>query len=180
MIIGILRETADKRVAITPDNIKRSKLKDVSWWIQSGAGKEAGFEDQRYAGLGYHKRQRSTILKEADVIVTIFSPADEDLAQIKEGTILISQFRPYQDSGIIEKLKQYPIRVISMDMIPRTTLAQSMDVLSSMASIAGYRGSAIGGTKASALFPNDDHFCREAFVRQKRLSSVPEWLVCRR
>jgi len=136
--IGILKEISDKRVSITPDNIKRSKLKNANWYIEPGAGNEAGFNDAAYANLATTK-DRSSILKEADIIITIFPPKDEDLAQIKEGTILISQFRPYQDSTILDKLKQYPFRVISMDMVPRTTLAQSMDVLSSMASIAGYR-----------------------------------------
>jgi NAD(P) transhydrogenase subunit alpha len=136
--IGILKEISDKRVSITPDNIKRSKLKNANWYIEPGAGNETGFNDAAYSNLATVK-DRSSILKEADIIITIFPPKDEDLAQIKEGTILISQFRPYQDSTILDKLKQYPFRVISMDMVPRTTLAQSMDVLSSMASIAGYR-----------------------------------------
>jgi len=152
MTIGIIRETSDKRVAITPDNIKRSKLKDVNWQVQAGAGNEAGFEDQQYSGLATIK-DRASILKEADVILTIFSPPDEDLAQIKENTLLISQFRPYQDTGILDKLAKYPIRVISMDMIPRTTLAQAMDVLSSMASIAGYRAVLLAAQKLPRYFP---------------------------
>ncbi|MFZ1677174.1 MAG: NAD(P) transhydrogenase subunit alpha [Saprospiraceae bacterium] len=152
MTIGVLKESADKRVAITPDNIKRSRIKDVSWWIESGAGIEAGFEDQHYAGLATIK-DKGEILTGADVLVTIFSPTDEDLAKIKEGTLLISQFRSYQDPGIIDKLSKYPIRVISMDMIPRTTLAQSMDVLSSMASIAGYRAVLMAAQKLPRYFP---------------------------
>ncbi len=152
LTIGILKEHSDKRVAITPDNIKRSKMKDVSWWIESGAGTDAGFEDQHYSGLATIK-DKNAILKESDVIATVFPPQDEDLAQIKEGTILISQFRPYQDTGIIEKLSQYPIRVISMDMVPRTTLAQSMDVLSSMASIAGYRAVLTAAQHLPRYFP---------------------------
>ena len=75
------------------------------------------------------------------------------LTRIKEGTLLISQFRPYQDTGVIDKLGKYPIRVISMDMIPRTTLAQSMDVLSSMASIAGYRAVLTAAQYLPRYFP---------------------------
>src|SRR4030095_2305453 len=150
--IGILKEISDKRVSITPDNIKRSKLKNANWYIEPGAGSEAGFNDAAYANLATVKH-KSFILKEADIIVTIFPPKDEDLAQIKEGAILISQFRPYQDAAIVDKLKQYPFRVISMDMIPRTTLAQSMDVLSSMASIAGYRAVLTAAQYLPRYFP---------------------------
>ncbi len=152
MTIGVLKESDDKRVAITPDNIKRSKLKDVNWWIESGAGIEAGFEDQHYDGLATIKA-KGAILSEADLIITIFSPVNEDLAKIKEGALLVSQFRSYQDPGIMDKLSKYPIRVISMDMIPRTTLAQSMDVLSSMASIAGYRAVLMAAQKLPRYFP---------------------------
>ena len=152
LTIGILKENADKRVAITPDNIKRSKLKGAEWWIESGAGNEAGFADQQYTGLATIK-EKNAILAEADIIVTIFSPNDEDLARIKQGALLISQLRPYVDTGIIEKLGKYPIRVISMDMIPRTTLAQAMDVLSSMASIAGYRAVLTAAQQLPRYFP---------------------------
>ncbi|MEO6132311.1 MAG: Re/Si-specific NAD(P)(+) transhydrogenase subunit alpha [Saprospiraceae bacterium] len=152
LIIGIIRERNDKRVAITPDTIKRSRLKEVTWWIESGAGQQAGFEDQKYSGVAETK-EKNTILKGADVIVTIFPPSDQDLAQIKEGTLLISQFRSYQDPGVLDSLKKYSIRVISMDMIPRTTLAQSMDVLSSMASVAGYRAVLLAAQKLPRYFP---------------------------
>ena len=78
LTIGVLKEYSDNRVAITPDNIKRSKIKEATWWIESGAGRDAGFEDQHYSGLATVK-DKTAILKEADVIVTVFSPSEEDL-----------------------------------------------------------------------------------------------------
>jgi H+-translocating NAD(P) transhydrogenase subunit alpha len=152
LIIGILKESKDKRVAITPENIKRSKLKDATWWIESGAGEEAGFNNAMYDGLAAVK-DRSAILKEAAVIVTIFPPGDNDLAQIHGSALLISQFRPYQDDTINTKLAQYPFKSLSMDMIPRTTLAQAMDVLSSMASIAGYKAVLLAAQNLPRYFP---------------------------
>ena len=136
LTIGILKENKDKRVALSPDNLKRSKLKETNWWIETGAGIEAGFADAMYNGVAQTK-DRLTILKEADIIVTIFPPTESDLASVNSGALVISQFRPYQDETVMQKLSQYPFKVLSMDMIPRTTLAQAMDVLSSMASIAG-------------------------------------------
>lgn len=152
LTIGILKEGNDKRVSITPDNLKRSKLKEATWWIESGAGEQAGFKDAHYEGLAEVK-DRTSILKEADVIVSIFPPGDGDLAQIKSGSLLISQFRPYVDESVKGKLAQYGFRALSMDMIPRTTLAQAMDVLSSMASIAGYKAVLMAAQKLPRYFP---------------------------
>jgi NAD(P) transhydrogenase subunit alpha len=150
--VGVLKESKDKRVAITPDNIKRSKIKDATWWIETGAGIEAGFRDDMYDGLAQIK-DRATILKQADIIVTIFPPGDGDLSQIHGGGLLVSQFRPYQDETINGKLAQYPFKALSMDMIPRTTLAQAMDVLSSMASIAGYKAVLLAAQNLPRYFP---------------------------
>ena len=152
LIIGVLKENKDKRVAITPDNVKRSKIKDATWWIETGAGSEAGFNDAMYVGLAQTK-SREAILKEANIIVTIFPPGETDLAQIHGEALLISQFRPYQDETVNGKLAQYPFKSLSMDMIPRTTLAQAMDVLSSMASIAGYKAVLLAAQNLPRYFP---------------------------
>ncbi|HSF89809.1 MAG TPA: NAD(P) transhydrogenase subunit alpha [Saprospiraceae bacterium] len=152
LIIGVLKESRDKRVAITPDNVKKSKIKDAAWWIETGAGAEAGFNDAMYEGLAQVKG-RDAILKGADIIVSIFPPGDSDLAQIHGGALLISQFRPYQDDTVNGQLAQYPFKSLSMDMIPRTTLAQAMDVLSSMASIAGYKAVLLAAQNLPRYFP---------------------------
>ena len=152
LTIGILKESKDKRVALTPDNIRRSKLKETTWWVETGAGVEAGFPDAMYNDIAQAK-DRSTILKEADVIVSIFPPTDSDLASVHSGALFISQFRPYQDEAVMPKLSQYPFKALSMDMIPRTTLAQAMDVLSSMASIAGYKAVLLAAQSLPRYFP---------------------------
>src|SRR5688572_9249832 len=152
IIIGVLKEQTDNRVAITPENIKRSKIKDASWWIEHGAGMEAGFNDHAYNGLGEIK-DKSDILKGSDVIVTVFPPGDEDIAAMREGTLLVSQFRPYQDRSVQTNLERFPVKALSMDMVPRTTLAQAMDVLSSMASIAGYRAVLTAAQHLPRYFP---------------------------
>lgn len=152
LIIGILKEHSDNRVAITPENIKRSRIKDATWWVEHTAGIEAGFNDHAYNGLAEIK-DRDTILKGADIIVTIFPPTIEDIAKIRSGALLISQFRPYQDAEVKSMLEKYPVLALSMDMVPRTTLAQAMDVLSSMASIAGYRAVLTAAQHLPRYFP---------------------------
>ena len=152
LTIGVLKEIKDKRVAISPDNIKRSKVKDANWWIESGAGSEAGFSDEMYAA-GAIIKDRNTILKEADIIISIFPAADHEWAGIRPGSLVISQFRPYQDETVSAKLASAPFKCLSMDMIPRTTLAQAMDVLSSMASIAGYKAVLLAAQNLPRYFP---------------------------
>lgn len=152
LIIGVLKEKEDTRIAITPDNIKRSKVKDATWWVEQGAGVQAGFNDHLYEGLGLVK-DRLTILQEADIIVSIFPPGEEDYAKIKSNALVISQFRPYQDDSVKPMLDKYPFKALSMDMIPRTTLAQAMDVLSSMASVAGYKAVLTAAQHLPRYFP---------------------------
>jgi len=79
------------------------------------------------------------VLQNSDIVVSINAPSDEDLAQLRPGTLVISQFQSFMDDKVAPKLKGMNLRAFGMDVIPRTTLAQSMDVLSSMASIAGYK-----------------------------------------
>ncbi len=152
IIIGILKEQTDNRVAITPDNIKRSKIKEVTWWMEHNAGLGAGFNDHAYNGLAEIK-DKGNILQGADVVVTFFPPSDEDLSVIHKGALLISQFRPYQDESVQQRLEASPAKILSMDMVPRTTLAQAMDVLSSMASIAGYRAVLTAAQHLPRYFP---------------------------
>ena len=152
LTIGILKESKDNRVALTPDNLKRSKLKETTWWIEGGAGNEAGFSDAMYGEVAQTK-DRATILKEADIIVSIFPPQDSELSSINNNALVVSQFRPYQDETVNPKLAQYPFKALSMDMIPRTTLAQAMDVLSSMASIAGYKAVLLAAQTLPRYFP---------------------------
>ena len=152
LIIGVLKEREDKRVAITPDNIKRSKIKDVQWWIENGAGTESGFTDAQYIAPA-KGATRQEILQQADIIISIFPPAETEFSSIRKDALLISQFRPYQDETIQAKLANQSFRAISMDMIPRTTLAQAMDVLSSMASIAGYKAVILAAQQLPRYFP---------------------------
>lgn len=152
LTIGVLKETNEGRIAITPENIKRSKVAGATWWIERDAGQAAGFGDSHFAGLAETK-DRKAILGSADVILCINPPEPTDLAAIHAGALLISQFRPYQDEQVLGQLANYPFKAISVDMIPRTTLAQAMDVLSSMASIAGYKAVITAAAHLPRYFP---------------------------
>jgi NAD(P) transhydrogenase subunit alpha len=138
MILGILKEQKDNRVAIIPETARKLTELGVDILVEQGAGESAFHSDQAYqehAKIASHQ----DILKQADLVVCVDAIPDEDLALMKKDACIISMFAPYFNTEVVDQLKKYPIKAFSMDMIPRTTLAQSMDILSSMASIAGYK-----------------------------------------
>lgn len=138
MIIGYVRDASSAISPIVPANItKLSPLFDEVW-IESGIGQSAFYLDQHYEGTLV--KSRSDIISQADVIVHKSDKIDtEDLSSAKPDAIVIGQFAPYNDQNIVTKFEDLNLSAFSLDMIPRTTLAQSMDILSSMASIAGYQ-----------------------------------------
>jgi NAD(P) transhydrogenase subunit alpha len=138
MIIGILKEQGDKRVAMTPQAISKISSENVKFWVEKGAGETAYYSDSDYADQAEIK-SREEILAKSDLTIFINPISDEELGKMKKESAVVSQFAPFADDKITSKLKNHGLTAFSLDMIPRTTLAQSMDVLSSMASIAGYK-----------------------------------------
>ena len=138
MQIGILKEKQDNRVAIAPDALAKIKALGVEVCVESSAGAGAMYDDAAYAAEA-RVVSRETVLEQSDLIISINPPDDAELSGLKEGTVLIAQFQPFLNPEVIPQLQSLKLVAISLDMIPRTTLAQTMDVLSSMASIAGYK-----------------------------------------
>jgi len=138
MIVGILKEKNDPRVAIVPLGAKKVQAMGAELWIENGAGDNSFMADTAYKDVAEIK-PRVQIIANADILISIQPCDDEVLSKLKSGAIIISMFAPYNDETVVENLSKYPVKAFSMDMIPRTTLAQSMDVLSSMASVAGYK-----------------------------------------
>lgn len=139
MKLGVLKETADPRVSIVPQTAKKLLDLGITIQVENGAGDGAFFADSDYIDSGMQIADRQQIIQSSDILLSIHPLPDSELATVPTSTILISEFRPYVDNSIVDTLNQHQVRAFSMDMIPRTTLAQSMDVLSSMASIAGYK-----------------------------------------
>ncbi len=152
MKIGIPKEINDRRVAVVPPVLSKIKSLGVEVLIEKGAGEASAYADETYTDEAI-VCDRHRVLTESDIIISINCPGDEDLGKIRKGTILISLFQPYFDDSIIAKLESHGLRGISMDMIPRTTLAQSMDVLSSMAAIAGYKAVLTAADHLPRYFP---------------------------
>ncbi|MFK7982216.1 MAG: NAD(P) transhydrogenase subunit alpha [Saprospiraceae bacterium] len=152
MKIGIPKEGNDNRVAMVPVTMKKIKSEDVIFLVEKGAGEKASLPDATYTDLAT-VTDRATIFKDADIILTVNPLPETELSIIEKGTLLISMFAPYFDDSITEKLKDHGLQGVSMDMIPRTSLAQSMDILSSMAAIAGYKAVLTAASYLPRYFP---------------------------
>ncbi len=153
MILGILKERNFSRVAIVPASMTKISKMGLSAQVEKDAGAKSGFSDDDYAQQNIQVKSRQEILTQSDIIVCIEPLHDEELSLIKKEALYVSMLAPYQDSEVVSHLAQFPINVVSMDMIPRTTLAQSMDILSSMASLAGYRAVIKASEYYNNIFP---------------------------
>ncbi|MCW9698421.1 MULTISPECIES: Re/Si-specific NAD(P)(+) transhydrogenase subunit alpha [unclassified Avibacterium] len=140
MLIGVPRERLDNetRVAATPKTIQQILKLGFEVIVEHDAGFKASFEDQAFVQAGA-KIGTTQEVWNADVIMKVNPPNDEEIALIKEGATLISFIWPAQNEALMEKLSAKKINVLAMDAVPRISRAQSLDALSSMANISGYR-----------------------------------------
>jgi NAD(P) transhydrogenase subunit alpha len=156
MQISVPTETAarEKRVAIAPDSIGRFKKLGFDVVVQTGAGLAAGFRDDAYiaAGARIENDVRST-LAGATIVAKVQPPTADEIALIPEGVILISLMRPGQNNGLAASLSSRKVSGLALELVPRITRAQSMDVLSSQATIVGYKAVLMGAERMPKFMP---------------------------
>jgi NAD(P) transhydrogenase subunit alpha len=154
MTIGILKEPTDeKRVCALPEIAGQLVKMNFTVEVQSGAGQSAFAYDADYEKEGSKIVSRDEILTKADLILAINRPDELDLSKIKPGGILLAAFQPLFNKDLVLKLIEKNITSFSMDMVPRTTRAQSMDILSSQATAAGYKAVLTAATYLPRFFP---------------------------
>ncbi len=156
MRIGIPKEITPReaRVAITPDVVARLVAKKFEVSVQRGAGAGAQLADEEYAAAGARLEPDAAALWQAgDVIVKVRPPTDDEIAHVRPGQALISLLYPLVDPARVAALATRGATVLAADMVPRTTLAQMMDVLSSQATIAGYRAVLLAADALPKIFP---------------------------
>lgn len=142
MKIGIPKEVLDNelRVAISPKNTERLIKKGFEVLIETGAGNKAKFSDDDYKSYGAEIcASVNDLYKNVDIVFKVQAPTNEEIVLMKPNTLLLSYLFPAQNPELLQKLADAKINSIAMDAIPRISRAQKMDVLSSMANIAGYR-----------------------------------------
>jgi NAD(P) transhydrogenase subunit alpha len=156
MKIGIVTEvrSGEQRVALVPESARRLANKGVGFVVQSGAGLGAGFTDADYEAVGATiVASREAVLADADTLVQVNVPDVESIGALRKGAATISLLFPLVQHDVVRALRDASVTGISLDRIPRTTLAQSMDVLSSQATIAGYRAVITAASHLPKLFP---------------------------
>lgn len=141
MQIGIPREIQENenRVAATPKTVELLIKQGFTFLVETNAGTAASFSDQAYQDSGAEICTDNKLVWQSDIIFKVNAPTDNEIAQMKEGATLVSFIYPAQNPELLNKLTAKKINVIAMDSVPRTSRAQALDALSSMANIAGYR-----------------------------------------
>jgi len=133
-------QNIEKRIAITPEIAKKYIALGFEITLVEKYGEHLGFKDSDYKELGVEISSNETeILSKANIIIQLGLLSDENLSNLKENQTLIGVFNPYANKEKIENLSKKNINVFSLEMLPRITRAQSMDILSSQANLAGYK-----------------------------------------
>ena len=154
MIVGILKEpSGENRVSLLPDQAEVLLNKKVRVIVETGAGVNAFSNDELYIAKGAVIASRQEVLSKSDVLLTIQMPTDSDLQNINSSIVLLGIYQPLFHASTIQNWAFKKLTTFSMDMIPRTTRAQSMDVLSSQANIAGYRAVLVAACMFPRYFP---------------------------
>lgn len=154
MNIGILRENSgEKRVAMLPETVQKLIRTDVSVMIETGAGELAFAPDENYIEVGAQIKSREEIISNLDLLLSVSRPDDELINQLTEKQIVISFFSVLNDNKIVQQLVDKKLTSFSMELVPRISRAQSMDVLSSMATVAGYKAVLDAANHLPSFFP---------------------------
>ena len=153
MLIGIPLEAAagETRVAVTPETAKKLKAQGHTLRLQSGAGVAASAPDEAYASLGVDIVDRTAAFG-CDLVLKVRSPSRDELPLMKRGAALVGMLNPFDKDGL-QLLAAAGLTSFALEAAPRTTRAQSMDVLSSQANIAGYKAVMIAADKYQRFFP---------------------------
>ena len=153
MLIGIPMETTvgESRVAVTPETVKKLKAQGHTLRVQSGAGVAASVTDEAYVAAGAEITDAAGALG-ADMVLKVRAPFENERAMMKPGAVLVGMLNPFDKDGL-QAMTDSKLTAFALEAAPRTTRAQSMDVLSSQANLAGYKAVMIAADKYQRIFP---------------------------
>lgn len=154
MIIGILKEPSfENRVSILPEQINVLTKKNIEVLVEDNAGKNASATNTAYTNNGAKIVSRTEVLQQSNIVLAIHTLPEADVSLLQKNAIVVGVYQPLYNFNIVKSWAQKGLTTFSLDMIPRTTRAQSMDVLSSQANIAGYRAVLLAATLLPRYFP---------------------------
>jgi NAD(P) transhydrogenase subunit alpha len=154
MITGILKETGtDNRVAILPGEVTALKKMGIEVLIEQQAGELSYASDREYQAAGAVIAERSEVISKADMLLSVTPPLKDDINSFREGQVLCSVLSPVDNSKWLDQVREKGLTVLALDLIPRTSRAQSMDILSSMATVSGYKAVLEAASLLPRFFP---------------------------
>jgi len=156
MQITVLKETEpdESRVALVPESVKKLVSMKVKVAVESGAGIESGASDADYEAAGASvSKDRAALAKAAEVLLAVNRPSPEVVAQLNRDAVVVSFLRPLDEPLALKPMIERRITGFAMELIPRSTRAQAMDALSSMATIVGYKAVLLAAEHSPRMFP---------------------------
>ena len=155
MKIAVLKETAagESRVAVSPDAVKAYVKKGLTVCVEQGAGAGSFMSDDAFKAAGAKIAKGAAVLKDADIVLAVRRLPDAGIKSLKKGAIVAAQLDPYGDRKNLDAMAAQGVSAFSMELVPRITRAQSMDVLSSQANLAGYKAVVDAAEHFSRAFP---------------------------
>ncbi len=161
MHIGVPQETSpgERRVALVPESCKKLLQLGYTVSLEAGAGERAGFSDSAYREVGVGiEADPAVVLAAADLVLKVNAPQSrngrgDEVQWMRRGSVYLGSLMPLRNLGAVRALAERGVTAFSTDAIPRTTRAQTMDTLSSMANIAGYKGALLAATELNKYFP---------------------------
>jgi NAD(P) transhydrogenase subunit alpha len=151
--VAVPRETVpgERRVALVPDLVPKLVKAGLEVVVQAGAGEAAGYPDAGYRDRG--ARLEPEVLAQADVVLKVRPPTAQEIAALKEGATLIGLLQPHANAATIQALAARKVTAFAMELMPRITRAQPMDVLSAMSTVSGYKAVLIAADRLPKFFP---------------------------
>ena len=154
MTIGVLKETTgENRVSLLPESVATLVKMNVTMLVEAGAGLTAFASDKDYELAGARIETKANVIAGADLLMKIQPPAPDEIALMKDGQVIMTVLNPYFNADLVKELAAKNITAFSMDVVPRTTRAQAMDILSSMATVAGYKAVLTAANTLPKFFP---------------------------
>jgi NAD(P) transhydrogenase subunit alpha len=154
MVIGILKESGtEKRVAMLPGEVAVIKKLGVDIMVENGAGNKAWASDTDYISAGASIAERRDLISKSSFLLCVNPPLEDKADSFREGQVICSVVNPVDNSKWLEDARVRGLTVLALDLIPRTSRAQSMDILSSMATVSGYKAVLAAASSLPKFFP---------------------------
>src|SRR6476661_4032945 len=155
MHIAVPAETSqgELRVAITPDSLARLIKAGHTVRVQAGAGRHAGFPDASYESVGAIVADGNAVYEGAELVCRVQPPSADEIIAIPQGAALLALLNPGRNAPLLVALAARGVTALALELVPRITRAQSMDVLSSQSTVAGYKGVLIGASALGKFLP---------------------------